>query len=100
MRIFGTGWIQQCWPTSGTHGISGRLSLAVFLTFAGLYGLTMSGHLYTVDSHHVYEVTRSLAEEGNTTIPRGFMAVRGADGSYYAKFGGGREGRRGRRSTG
>ncbi len=58
-----------------------------FLILSGIYILTMSGHIYTIDSYHVFKVAESMTLKGSLEVPYTYMAVRGVDDKYYSKFG-------------
>ena len=76
--------VQQKKDLSGASKI---LPFGFFLFLCGIYILTMSGHIHTIDSFQVYSVTKSLAEKGSLEIPPCYMHVEGIDGKYYSKFG-------------
>jgi hypothetical protein len=64
-------------------------TLGVFAAALGLYLLTFSGHVYTVDSEQLLFGTTSLLDRGSLSIPRGYMTVKGREGRHYTKLGAG-----------
>ena len=55
----------------------------LFLFFVCFYFLISSGHFFSTDEIHHYQITRSLVTRGDMTIPRMKDAVEGPDGRYY-----------------
>ncbi len=69
-----------------------RTAVILFLTFLGLYLLTMGGHLYSPDEEILFQMTRAIAERGSLAVERPKemppFAVRvGVDGREYGQYG-------------
>jgi hypothetical protein len=64
-----------------------RVIAGLFLLLFGFYVFSGSGHIHTIDSYQLYNVTKSLAERNDLDIPRSYMAVQGVDDRYYSKLG-------------
>lgn len=76
-------------PSSVVRGGSpggGRRTVALFLTFLGLYLLTASGHFYATDEETLFRATESLVERRTFAMPAGSWGIairQGTDGRYY-----------------
>jgi hypothetical protein len=70
-----------------------RRFLILYLTIAPIYLVTISGRIGTADSESMYNVSRSIANEGSMSAepcnpePRSSHCVPGTDDRYYAGFG-------------
>jgi len=67
---------------------SSRISLSLFLLFAGVYLLTMRGTHTSVDDIPRYNLTDALLSKGTIQIPPSIMAAATTvDGRVYSKYG-------------
>lgn len=72
------------WPLLGPP--ERRISWFLALGAAGAFLLVQEGFIAGSDGQSMYEVARSLAEEGNLAVPADY-GVEGADGRFYSKYG-------------
>ncbi|MBM4310162.1 MAG: hypothetical protein FJ119_04345 [Deltaproteobacteria bacterium] len=64
-----------------------RLTCGFFFALLGVYILTFSGHIYTVDGYQYYAMAQSMVEKGTLAIPPVYMTVQGIDKQHYSKLG-------------
>jgi len=69
-----------------------RTSAILFLSFLGLYLLTMGGHIYSPDEEILFLTTKALAERGSLAIEpppemEGFATKRGCGGRQFGQYG-------------
>ncbi len=67
-----------------------KIAILIWIFFASLYFLTAKGFIKHFDNETVYQVARSIVEEGRVSAERefagGIVGSRGPDGLLYSKF--------------